>query len=298
MNKNSLLNRGIALVVVVLFIGLAFAPTFSSAVSPSTTIIYDGDLSGYVKDTNMEPIEGALVRVHFHETYEEDYTDSSGYYHVTNIPICYCLKNVTASKEDYITEWVLLAIGEDTTYDFVLERDDSNLVEITTEVCGLPGYKPQTVKLTQEEAKEVDILFGEIRERLNRVKTEEEAMKIYDEAIVELNKYGLLGDCCIKQIQNLITGRYQNLRELPFLEKKSTKVQATEEEINNFLCLMVGQTTNTFFQIWLSAAILMGSIPLQLLTSVFLSYYNSIFFQLYHPSFYFFFQIWEVSLED
>jgi len=68
----------------------------------------------------MEPIEGARVRVYFHETYEENYTDSSGYYHVTNIPICYCLKNATASKDGYTTEWVLLAIGENTTHDFVL----------------------------------------------------------------------------------------------------------------------------------------------------------------------------------
>jgi len=80
----------------------------------------NGTLSGYVTDPAMNPIEGAKVRVYFHETYEEDYSDSSGYYHVTNIPICYCLKNATVSKEGYTTEWVLLAIGENTTLDFVL----------------------------------------------------------------------------------------------------------------------------------------------------------------------------------
>jgi hypothetical protein len=86
---------------------------------------YDGSLSGYVNDTSMNPIEGALVRVHFHETYEEDYTDSSGYYYVDNIPICYCLKNCTASKNGYKTEWVLLPIVENTTYDFVLAPNKS-----------------------------------------------------------------------------------------------------------------------------------------------------------------------------
>jgi parallel beta-helix repeat protein len=68
----------------------------------------------------MNPIEGAKVRVYFHGTYEENCTDSSGYYHVTNIPICRCLKNATASKDGYTTEWVLLTIWENTTYDFVL----------------------------------------------------------------------------------------------------------------------------------------------------------------------------------
>jgi parallel beta-helix repeat protein len=86
------------------------------------TSLNDGTLSGYVNDTYMNPIEGALVRVYFHGTYEEDYTDSSGYYHVTNIPICYCMKNCTASKSGYKSEWVLLAIVEDTTYDFTLSN--------------------------------------------------------------------------------------------------------------------------------------------------------------------------------
>jgi parallel beta-helix repeat protein len=83
-----------------------------------------GILIGYVYDLGMNPIQGARVRVYFHETYEEDYTDLSGFYLVTNIPLCYCLKNATASKEGYITEWVELAIGEATIHDFVLTPVD------------------------------------------------------------------------------------------------------------------------------------------------------------------------------
>ena len=119
-----MIRKGLAVAVILLFIGVAFAPTFSSAVTPSTTTTYDGSLSGYVKNTDMEPIDGARVRVYFHGTYEEEYTDSSGYYHVTNIPICYCLKNATASKVGYETEWILLSITENTTHDFVLTSLD------------------------------------------------------------------------------------------------------------------------------------------------------------------------------
>lgn len=82
--------------------------------------VFNGSLSGYVNDTSMNPICGAKVRVSFHSTYEEDYTDSSGFYHVTNIPMCWCLKNCTASKEGYSTEEVWLSIGENTTHDFEL----------------------------------------------------------------------------------------------------------------------------------------------------------------------------------
>jgi hypothetical protein len=93
-------------------------------VPSSRTLINNGTLSGYVNDTSGNPIDGALVRVHFHGTYEEDYSDENGYYHVTNIPICYCMKNCTCSKEGYKTEWVLLGITENTTYDFILYPPD------------------------------------------------------------------------------------------------------------------------------------------------------------------------------
>jgi hypothetical protein len=86
----------------------------------SRNTFFNGSLLGYVNDTSGNPIEGALVRVYFHGTYEEDYSDEYGYYHVTNIPICYCLKNASCSKDGFIPEWVLLSITENTTYDFVL----------------------------------------------------------------------------------------------------------------------------------------------------------------------------------
>ena len=80
----------------------------------------DGSLSGYVNDSSMNAIEGARVRVYFHGTYEENYTDANGYYHVANIPICYCLKNCTVLKEWYHPDWVMMGITENTTYDFIL----------------------------------------------------------------------------------------------------------------------------------------------------------------------------------
>jgi len=105
--------------IIVLFVGVSVSTSIGK-IDTSKTIMNDGSLLGYVKDTSANPIEGALVRVYFHETFEEDYSDEDGVYHVTNIPICYCLKNATCSKDGYKTEWVLLSIVENTTYDFVL----------------------------------------------------------------------------------------------------------------------------------------------------------------------------------
>jgi hypothetical protein len=121
-----LLNKSLAVGIILLFLLSSLIPITSSYSSYEANKAYiihvdeNGSLSGYVTDSAMNPIEGARVRVYFYETYEENYTDSSGYYNVTNIPICWCLKNATASKDGYSTEWVLLAIGENTTYDFVL----------------------------------------------------------------------------------------------------------------------------------------------------------------------------------
>ena len=69
--------------LIVLFNGVSIATStgkIDRAICGNT--IFDGSLLGYVNDTSGNPIEGALVRVYFHEDYEEDYSDSTGYYHV------------------------------------------------------------------------------------------------------------------------------------------------------------------------------------------------------------------------
>jgi len=132
MNKNNMVRKGLVMGIILLFFGASVVPSMGGdnithIISPgsdeviSTIFFNNGSLSGYVNDTLMNPIEKALVRVYFHGTHEENHSYASGYYHVTNIPICYCLKNCTASKQGYKTEWVLLGITENTTYDFVLE---------------------------------------------------------------------------------------------------------------------------------------------------------------------------------
>lgn len=104
---------------------------FPFASSTSTNRLYSiyidniGTLSGYVRDTNMNPIEGAKIIIYFHESFEVNYSDSFGYYHVKNIPICFCLKNATVYKTGYKSYWVLLAIGENTFHNFTLIPTDN-----------------------------------------------------------------------------------------------------------------------------------------------------------------------------
>lgn len=129
-----LFKKSQVLLILFLFIGLLFIP-LSNYPAFSKTIIVEhqidqiglyeisennGALSGYVTDPLMNPIKDALIRVYFHGDYEEDYSDENGYYHVTNIPICYCMKNITCSKVGYKTELVKMGITENTIHDFIL----------------------------------------------------------------------------------------------------------------------------------------------------------------------------------
>ncbi|UCD12974.1 MAG: hypothetical protein JSW60_05250 [Thermoplasmatales archaeon] len=122
-----------------------------------------------------------------------------------------------------------------------------DMVEFTTEVCGLNGGK-QTVKLTQEEAEEVEALFNSIRERLNTTETREETEEIFKEAVVELDKYGLLGGLSVKQAQKLVTGGNLNSKKLRLIVELLTRdiPKWWENDSNNF-CLVCGRTTRTCF---------------------------------------------------
>ncbi|HWR64309.1 MAG TPA: right-handed parallel beta-helix repeat-containing protein [Candidatus Thermoplasmatota archaeon] len=123
-------KKMIVIGILLVFTGIMLAPCTTSdgtRPAPRTTsgcplILLDepGTLSGYVTDTEMSPIQGAHIRVDFHDTYRENYSDATGYYHVTDIPLCYCMKNVTCSKPGYIPASVSLTITENTTYDFIL----------------------------------------------------------------------------------------------------------------------------------------------------------------------------------
>ena len=122
---------------------------------------------------------------------------------------------------------------------------DSELVEITTEVSGIDGVEPYTVKLTTEEANEVDRLFDNILVRLNESKSREETVEIFNEAVVELDKYGLLGDLNIEQAQRLVTSGYQYPIDNEVFNRIHERIIMMLDENENALCLIAGKTAET-----------------------------------------------------
>jgi len=123
---------------------------------------------------------------------------------------------------------------------------EDELVEFTIEICGIPEKK-NTVKLTREQADEVEALFNSIKERLDKVETREETVEIFNEAVVELDKYGLLGGLSVRQAKQIVTENYENHKLMRLLKTIYQKYKGTIDENKNLLCFIVGATNGTNF---------------------------------------------------
>jgi hypothetical protein len=102
-----------------------------------------------------------------------------------------------------------VSIAPSVNQSVVKASDDNDLVEVTTQVCGIKGYGNTTVKLTREQYQNVEDYLVEFRAKLNQTSTREEAVLIFKEAVVELNTYGLLPKgMSVEQTQKLVTSGY------------------------------------------------------------------------------------------
>lgn len=93
-----------------------------------------GTLRGVVVDGETgEPISGAQVTVAFHGDALSTLTDGDGKYSISGIPLCFCLKDVTASKAGYITFEQSVGIGGTMYLNMTLKPstpDDGEVVDL------------------------------------------------------------------------------------------------------------------------------------------------------------------------
>jgi hypothetical protein len=93
----------------------------------------------------------------------------------------------------------------------VKASNDNDLVEVTTQACGINGFENTTVKFTREQYQNLEQYLVDFRARLNQTTTREEAVPLYNEAVVELNNYGLVPKgMSVVQTQRLVLGGYKN----------------------------------------------------------------------------------------
>ena len=84
-----------------------------------------GTLSGVVVDANTgEPVEGTQMTLEYHEAILSVATDAEGRYTFTNVPVCYCLKDLSASKDGYTPQAMSIGIDEGTIQDISLVPEE------------------------------------------------------------------------------------------------------------------------------------------------------------------------------
>ncbi len=130
---------------------------------------------------------------------------------------------------------------------------DSELIEIEVELSG--SGRKYTVKLTQQEVDEIELLFDDIEQRVSMVESREEANEIFREAIVQLDAYGLLGDLSVKRAQQLVIGNELRQR---VLERMDEKYKDVTDDSANYLCLIGGKLDNIAIQGTISKLTIFG----------------------------------------
>jgi hypothetical protein len=85
-----------------------------------------GIITGIVTDSDSDvPLRNALITLEYHEELRTTFTDYNGNYIFTQVPICFCLKELTVVKDGFKTNTKLESVSKSTIVDFSMEKDPS-----------------------------------------------------------------------------------------------------------------------------------------------------------------------------
>jgi hypothetical protein len=150
--------------------------------------------------------------------------------------------------KQYIVVGVILllvgvAVAPSININVVRAASDDDFVEVSSEACGITGFGNTTVKLTREQYRNLEQYLVEFRARLNDTTTREEAVPIFNEAVVELNKYGLLPKgMSVEQVLKLINPSFNNNISQHFLKRIKN---LSSDQSRNAFCLVTGQVNDS-----------------------------------------------------
>ncbi len=156
--------------------------------------------------------------------------------------------------------------------DVSIESDNSELVEITVEICEVDKTYNHTVMLTQQQVVELENLIKNFKIELDAADSIDEAEVIFKNTVVSLNKLGLIPEeMSVDYAQGLVTGKKQNLRFFKAFKGWYNRKKVTLGENENRFCLISGDTINTIFA---------GSVPILILFRCLLIVFrNNMFFR-------------------
>jgi hypothetical protein len=135
-----------------------------------------------------------------------------------------------------------VAVAPSINFTVVKASNDNDLMEVTTQACGIKGYGNTTVKLTREQYQNLEEYLVEFRARLNQTSTREEAVPIFKEAVVELDKYGLLPKGMSVERAEKLTTRYEKSTGIKNRVASSLKSSG----FSNLFCMIAGRATKCF----------------------------------------------------
>jgi hypothetical protein len=137
-----------------------------------------------------------------------------------------------------------VAVAPSINSSVVKASNDSDLVEVTSQACGIQGFGNTTVKLTKQQYQDLEQYIVDFRTRLNQTSTREEAVPLFKDAVVELNKFGLLPKgMSIGQAQKLISGPQLSLNQLEHLKGLSNNNRMERlSNASNLFCFLTATT--------------------------------------------------------
>src|SRR5512137_1922782 len=132
--------------------------------------------------------------------------------------------------------FVGVTIAPTINFNTVKASQDDDIVEVTTQACGIQVYGNTTVKLTGEQYQNLQQYLSELSARLNKTQSQDEILLLIKEVVIKLNDYGLLPKHLrINEVQQLILAHY-----VP-TPKSSTQIPSTNNTNSN--CLILGRGT-------------------------------------------------------
>lgn len=117
--KRPVLIYGVIFSIIISMI--LIVPLQTIGTTPSDNSAMYGTITGIVADAETdEPISNAVMTLKYHDMVRVDRTDSEGWYEFDNVPICFCLKNISAYKDGYEPEYQLVGVYAVTYVNFTL----------------------------------------------------------------------------------------------------------------------------------------------------------------------------------
>jgi hypothetical protein len=129
------MNKKHFTVLTVFFIAAGIFPSFN-VLGLSEFNENTANISGYVTDIDDYPIKDVKISFSCGEEFYECYSNETGYYIKENLPLLYCIWNITVTKTGYQSKTIDMPIGQETSKNFTLYVSEP----IKCEIEVTPGW--------------------------------------------------------------------------------------------------------------------------------------------------------------